>query len=780
MTAIFRPPNFVEQHYLFIKTNKSIYFMKTDNKFTTILLVMLTALCVFFVACSDDDPAPDPVPETVKVTGVTLNKSETNLVVGGSETLTATVAPTNAKNKSVTWSSSDEATVTVDSSGKITGVKAGTATITVKTADGGKTATCKVTVSTVAVAVTGVTLNKKETTISVGGEETLIPTITPKEATNQNVTWSSSDASVATVDDAGKITGVKAGTATITVKTADGEKTATCVVTVSVAEVAVTGVTLDKTVLSLSIDASETLKATIAPENATNKKLTWKSSNTAIATVDAEGKVTALKAGTATITVTTEEGGKTATCDVTVIAAVITGVKINGVTWATSNVDNPGTFAANPEDYGMFYQWNRIKGWPVTGDAAGWDSSSASGDSWEAANDPCPPGWRMPSLDEIKSLFDATVNNEWAIRNGVNGREFTDETSGNAIFLPAAGVRENNVGGLIIVGSEGHYWSSDNAGEQSGAYLKFTQIGGKWNGSTYRSRGLSIRCVNAPELFSIITSHPVDASVMTNETATFSVTATGAKSYQWQYSRNKGATWSDVRVTADNGAKTATYSFSAPDHSFDGMLLRCKVTNDAGVEYLSNTATFYTAKKGIVINGITWAPYNVDKPGTFANTPKNKGMLYQWNRRIGWSYYDTMVSSPSNQKWNSTGEPSTNWTAANDPCPDGWRMPTLDEIEKLLDGNKVRNDKIRDGDNTYYRFMDRTTSEYIFLPYVGARKGEDGSLFDAGDMGYYWTSTPREGSAAWGWTLEVERISGISTRYSYETSRAHSIRCVKK
>ena len=254
----------------------------------------------------------------ISVTEVTLNKSETTILVGGNETLTATVLPENATNKKVTWKSDKPEIATVDAAGKVTGVKAGEATITVTTDDGGKTATCKVTVSDKEIKVTGVKLNKSETSLLVGGNETLTATVLPEDATNQNVTWKSDKPEIATVDANGKVTAVKVGEATITVTTEDGGKTATCKVTVSDTEIKVTGVTLNKTALTLNIGASETLSATVAPADATNKKVTWKSSDAAVATVDANGKVTGVKAGEATITVTTEDGGKTATCRVTV------------------------------------------------------------------------------------------------------------------------------------------------------------------------------------------------------------------------------------------------------------------------------------------------------------------------------------------------------------------------------------------------------------------------------------------------------------------------------
>ena len=169
----------------------------------------------------------------VPVTGVTLDPDTLTLTEGETAALTATITPDNATNKNVTWSSDDEAVATVDADGKVTAKSAGTATITVTTEDGGKTAACEVTVTAASVPVTGVTLNKTNLTLQEKASETLTATVVPTDATNKNVTWASSDPNVATVDQTGNVTAVGAGTATITVTTEDGEKTATCKVTVT-------------------------------------------------------------------------------------------------------------------------------------------------------------------------------------------------------------------------------------------------------------------------------------------------------------------------------------------------------------------------------------------------------------------------------------------------------------------------------------------------------------------------------------------------------------------
>ena len=170
--------------------------------------------------------------QIVGVSGITLNKTALNLTIGASESLVATISPSNATNKDVEWTSSNTNVATVDTTGKVTGVSAGSATITVKTKDGSKVATCNVTVKNPVISVTGVTLNKTALNLVTGASESLVATISPSNATNKDVEWTSSNTNVATVDTTGKVTGVSSGSATITVKTKDGAKVATCNVTV--------------------------------------------------------------------------------------------------------------------------------------------------------------------------------------------------------------------------------------------------------------------------------------------------------------------------------------------------------------------------------------------------------------------------------------------------------------------------------------------------------------------------------------------------------------------
>ena len=262
----------------------------------------------------------------VAVSSITLDKTTLALVAGGSDTLTATVVPENATEKTVTWSSSDATVATVDQTGKVTAVKGGTATITA--AAGGKSATCAVTVTQ---PVTGVTLDKASAELVLGGTDaqktvTLTATVSPENATDKTVTWTSSDAAVATVDN-GVVTAVKAGTATITAKA--GDKTATCAISVTQL---VTSVSVTSTA-GTSVEKTKTLQlvATVLPEDAKDKTVTWSSSNEAIATVDQSGLVTAKEIGKVTITASAKDNsGKSGSIEIEVVPQVIpaTGIVV--------------------------------------------------------------------------------------------------------------------------------------------------------------------------------------------------------------------------------------------------------------------------------------------------------------------------------------------------------------------------------------------------------------------------------------------------------------------
>ena len=172
------------------------------------------------------------------------------------------------------------------------------------------------------------------------------------------------------------------------------------------------------------------------------------------------------------------------------------GVVINGVKWATRNVAAPGTFAIKPEDAGMFYQWNRKTAWAITGNVTGWDTSKPEGDIWEKSNDPSPAGWHVPTLDEIEALLDAEkVTSGWIAINGINGRKFTDKTSGNSIFLFPAGCRMPIDGLFDGNGLWGNYWSSEQKGEHWACHLSFDDNVAELLTYNMRGYGFCVRSV---------------------------------------------------------------------------------------------------------------------------------------------------------------------------------------------------------------------------------------------------------------------------------------------
>ena len=245
----------------------------------------------------------------IVVEEISFNKTSVSLKAGETVTLTATVKPDDATDKTVTWSTSD-ATVATVSNGVVTAKKVGTATITAKAGD--KSATCEITV--VATPVTSVTLNKTSASVKAGETVTLTATVKPDDATDKTVTWSTSDATVATVSN-GVVTAKKVGTATITAKA--GDKSATCEITV--VSTPVTAVTLNKTSVSLKAGETVTLTATVKPDDATDKTVTWGSSDESVAKVE-NGIVTAIGKGLSTITA--KAGDTSATCMVTVSVPV--------------------------------------------------------------------------------------------------------------------------------------------------------------------------------------------------------------------------------------------------------------------------------------------------------------------------------------------------------------------------------------------------------------------------------------------------------------------------
>ena len=371
------------------------------------------------------------------------------------------------------------------------------------------------------------------------------------------------------------------------------------------------------------------------------------------------------------------------------------GVLINGVCWAKSNVDKPGTFAPTPESWGMLYQWNRKKAWAHNTDTTGWDDTYAAGDYWEAINDPCPTGWRVPKEEEINSIIDCDYVNENYIY------KFTDPNSGNTIIMPYTPTRWQ--GGRWVNGRGAwDYWFAsahndvDAYSTTPTPFIRLISLPKKW--------AHPVRCVadwNVPECEEI----KRDTSV-----------TICAKDLPYDF----------CDTTFEEGTMSGTYVFQriqALTGCDSIVTLKLTVTQEA-------KPIDPQCYPGVLIDGVFWSEYNVDAPGTFTPTPEAFGMFYQWNSNVPIAHGETM-------RIKDITEPV--WEDANNPCPDGWRIPTLEETERLFSSSSQRVQK--NGINGW-EFKNEMTGKTIFIPIAGywyidhvGCENEDGD---------YWTSHIKE------------------------------------
>ena len=337
-------------------TNKAVTWSSSNESVATVSGGVVRAVgageATITVTTKEKDAQGNPYTATCTVTvtaasvpveSVTISGDNT-VTIGGKITLTAEVTPDNATNKTVTWEViAGTGSATIDANtGVLTGVSAGTVTVTA-TADG-VIDRYIVTVNTVL--VTGITLSKTSATLTVGANETLTATITPNNATNSGVTWSSSNTDVATVDQNGNVTAVKEGTATITVTAQDGSGvSASCVYTIN--KIAVTSVKVDDTSPdTVEVGGTITLTATVKPDDATYKTVTWSVDDTNVATINSStGVLKGVKAGTVTVTATADDvnsAGYTVTVQEAASGGETTNFDASNLT--VTSIENGNTF----------------------------------------------------------------------------------------------------------------------------------------------------------------------------------------------------------------------------------------------------------------------------------------------------------------------------------------------------------------------------------------------------------------------------------------------------
>ena len=325
LKAVVNPDNADDKSIEWYSSNKQIATVDANGNVTAI-----TAGDVWIKAVSKDNKeAKDSCKVTViqPVSGINLTK--TNVILNGigeSVQLEAVVLPEDASDKSVRWKSSNEQVCTISNNGLVSATGAGSTIVTATTVDGAFEATCVVKVIQ---HVTSLTLDKATLTLKVGESEKLQATILPDNADNKAVNYSSSDSLFASVDAQGFVKALKAGEVWISAISEDNPNAkASCKVTIIQPA---TGVTISNESYKMTmIGESFKLEATVLPEDATNKNVTWKSSNETVCNV-INGLVLAVGYGTSVVTVTTEDGGHIAYCIVTVEQQVngIEDVSIN-------------------------------------------------------------------------------------------------------------------------------------------------------------------------------------------------------------------------------------------------------------------------------------------------------------------------------------------------------------------------------------------------------------------------------------------------------------------
>ena len=307
LTATVKPDN---------ATDKTVTWSTSDASVATVNDGIVTAKKVgtatITAKAGDKSATCEITVVATPVTAVTLNKTSVSLKAGETVTLTATVKPDDATDKTVTWGSSDESVAKVEN-GIVTAIGKGLSTITAKAGD--TSATCLVTVS---VPVENVTLNKTELVLQKGQEEVLVALVSPDDATDKTINWSSSNVSVARVDQNGAVAAEGAGTAVITASA--GTKSATCTITVTIP---VESISLNMTERTIKVNETVLLKAEINPSDATTKSIQWSSSDVSIVSVDSNGMVKGLKEGVATITASAD--GKSTSCTITVLRSTAGG-----------------------------------------------------------------------------------------------------------------------------------------------------------------------------------------------------------------------------------------------------------------------------------------------------------------------------------------------------------------------------------------------------------------------------------------------------------------------
>ena len=274
-----------------------------------------------------------------------------------------------------------------------------------------------------------------------------------------------------------------------------------------------------------------------------------------------------------------------------------------------------------------------------------------------------------------------------------------------------------------------------------------------------------------------------NAQTVSNVRSTFSCPGKMTINYDLYMMSNESTTNVTVSYSTDNGQNyypctTVSGNLSNQTTGAGKTIIWDLAADGFSTGFFVFKVEAETCANGVMINGVCWATRNVDKPGTFAENPEDAGMFYQWNRKIGWSATDPMINSNNGTVWDNTIPTGTTWEKVNDPSPAGWRVPTLEELQKLLDTNKVAFAWVTQNGVPCIKFTDRVTGNTLFLPIAGFRDYNDGMLSTV-LYSNYWSSTQYESSKVYtlvvtGWSIGI----GVAGGEGSSTSDGFFVRSV--
>ena len=652
---------------------------------------------------------------TTEVESVRLDRTDMVLSVGETYNLQASVYPTTALLQTVEWSSSNPLVATVDSKGCVTAKASGNATITARTVDGGHTASCDVSVVRLA---TDIKIDKTSTIVYMGETEMLQADVSPENVSNRTVSWSSSAPSVATVDGNGLITPVAPGKTIVSVSTCDGSGLeATCEVTVLQH---VESLELSSETLTLDNGMTSQLQATVFPVNASDKTLTWESSDPEVASVDDKGNVTAKSRGETVITVMSVEGGVSAKCSV-VVRQQATGIVMNHEFLEIYNGESGSLTAAVYPDNAN----DRTVSW----------SSSAPSVATVDGNGlitPIAPGKTIISGSTCDGSG-LTATCEVTVLQHVESLELSPETltldNGTTSQLQATVFPANaSDKTLTWESSAPEVASVDDNGNVYAKMPGTTEIIVKSVES-----GVAASCkVRVVILASDI--YLDESSLELNSGSGFTLAATimpysvTTKNLKWESSNNDIATVdSEGNINAVAFGKAIITAYTTDGSNLSAS---CEI-------YVSEPDHGYINKYEFIDlglpSGLKWASMNIG-----AESPTESGSYFAWGEISTKNSYISSNSKTYNMTFSDISGDSK-YDAATANMKGSWRMPTFEEYNELSD-NCVWSYISVNGQTGYS--IKGPNGNSIFLPTSGYMS--DTSLMSVGSMGYYWSSTPYE------------------------------------